>query len=331
MPYIILKNKYKIRPLRIIFIFYWFLLAYILAALIFWFIDLNDQNQELAQLRLHAVGVHDTYFIQKVNRIESAEKRKTAQYMGEGITFLLMILAGAVYVFRIIKRQLVQSEQQKNFMMAISHELKTPIAVTKLNLETMQLRKLEPGQQQKLIRTTIQEANRLNTLCDNMLFMSQLDSGGSPLTDEKIDFSALAINCTEDFILRFPERKIEIDIENDIFITGDKLLLQLAINNLLDNAIKYSGKDDVVLMKVFKDNKQIKLRVIDQGIGVAAGEKEKIFEKYFRGPGKQTKGTGLGLYLTKEIVKKHSGSISMKSNKPRGSIFEIQIKDSKKT
>ena len=207
--------------------------------------------------------------------------------MGEGITFLLMILAGAVYVFRIIKKQLVQSEQQKNFMMAISHELKTPIAVTKLNLETMQIRKLEFGQQQKLIRNTIQEANRLNTLCNNMLFMSQLDSEGSTLTNEKIDLSTLAIDCAEDFILRFPERKIEIDVENDIVITGDKLLLQLAINNLLDNAIKYSGKEDVVLIKVFKEHKKIKLQVIDQGIGVEAAEKEKIFEKYFRGA-KQT-------------------------------------------
>ena len=249
--------------------------------------------------------------------------------MGEGITFLLMILAGAAYVFRIIKKQLVQSEQQKNFMMAISHELKTPIAVTKLNLETMQIRKLEFGQQQKLIRSTIQEANRLNTLCNNMLFMRQLDSEGSSLTYEKFDLSTLAIDCAEDFILRFPERRIGIDVENDITITGDKLLLQLAINNLLDNAIKYSGKDDVVLIKIVKEPKRIKLQVIDQGIGVKAAEKEKIFEKYFRGAGKQTKGTGLGLYLTREIVRQHRGNISMKSNKPRGSIFEIQIRGSK--
>ena len=329
MPYFFLKNKYKVRPLRIIFIFYWFLLAYILAALIFWFIDLNEQNKELTQLRLNAVNVHDTYYIQKINRIENEEKRKTAQYMGEGVTFLLMIIAGAVYVFRIIKKQLVQSEQQKNFMMAISHELKTPIAVTKLNLETMQIRKLEFGQQQKLIRNTIQEANRLNTLCNNMLFMSQLDSEGSNLTNEKIDLSTLAVECAEDFILRFPERKIEIDVENDIIFTGDKLLLQLAINNLLDNAIKYSGKEDVVLIKTFKEPKKIKLQVIDQGIGVEAAEKEKIFEKYFRGANRQTKGTGLGLYLTREIVKQHRGSISMKSNKPRGSIFEIQLRSSK--
>ncbi len=331
MPYLILKNKYKVRPLRIIFIFYWFLLSYILAALIFWFIDLNTQNKELTELRLHAVNVQDAHFIQKVNRIEEGKSRKTAQYIGEGATFLLMIIAGAIYIFRIIKKQLLQSEQQLNLMMAITHELKTPIAVTRLNLETMQLRRLELSQQQKLIRSTIEEANRLNTLCNNMLYMSQLDAGNSTLTNEKIDLSALASDCAEDFNVRFPERKIEIDIENDIFITGDKLLLQLAINNLLDNAIKYSGKDDVVLIKVFKENKKIKLQVVDHGIGVQTAEREKIFEKYFRGAGKQTKGTGLGLYLTKEIVKQHHGSISMKSNEPRGSTFEIQLRGSKNT
>jgi len=331
MPYLILKNKFKVRPLRIIFIFYWFLLAYILAALIFWFIDLNNQNKELTELKLHSVSVHDAYFLQKVNRIENARNRKTAQYVGEGVTFLLMIIAGAVYIFRIIKKQLVQAEQQLNLMMAITHELKTPIAVTKLNLETMQLRRLDFGQQQKLIRNTIEEANRLNTLCNNMLYMSELDAGSSTLTKEKIDFSTLASDCAEDFKCRFPERKIEINVETDIFITGDKLLLQLAINNLLDNAIKYSGKDDVVLMKVFKENKKIKLQVIDSGIGVATAEKEKIFEKYFRGAGKQTKGTGLGLYLTKEIVKQHHGSISMINNEPRGSIFIIQLRGLKST
>lgn len=331
MPYLILKNKFKVRPLRIIFIFYWFLLAYILAALIFWFIDLNKQNQQLTELRLQAVDVHNADYVQKANKIDNARKRKTGQYVGEGITFLLMIIAGAVYIFRIIKKQLQQSEQQLNLMMAITHELKTPIAVTRLNLETMQLRRLGYEQQQKLIRSTIEEANRLNTLCNNMLYMSQLDAGSFTLTREKIDFSTLAADCAEDFNERFPERKIEIDVENDIFFNGDKLLLQLAINNLLDNAIKYSGKDDVVLIKVFKETKKIKLQVIDYGIGVKTSEKEKIFEKYFRGGSKQTKGTGLGLYLSKEIVKQHNGSLSMKSNEPRGSLFEIQLRASKNT
>jgi signal transduction histidine kinase len=331
MPYSSLKNKIKARPLRIIFIFYWFLLAYILAALTFWLIDLNAQNKELTQLRLNAVNTSDVHYVQKTETIQQARERKITQYFGEGITFLLMIIAGAFYVFRLIKKQLIQSEQQKNLMMALTHELKTPIAVTRLNLETMQMRKLEAAQQQKLIRSTIQETNRLNTLCNNMLFMSQLDAGGSTLSNETIDFSNLVEDCASDFILRFPDRKFELALEDETMTTGDRLLLQLAINNLLDNAIKYSGKDDVVLIKVFRENKKIKLQVIDQGIGINASEKEKVFEKYFRGSGRQAKGTGLGLYLTKEIVKQHHGTISTKNNESRGSIFEIQLRGSKNT
>jgi two-component system sensor histidine kinase CiaH len=326
MAYQAIKNKLRKRPLRIIFILYWLLLAYILAALVFWFIVLNKQNVELSHYKLDLIDVDDSLHSQKVEEIATEKDRKTAQYLGEGITFLLLIGAGAVFVFRIIKRQLMQSQQQQNFMMAITHELKTPIAVTKLNLETMQKRKLEYEQQQKLIRTTIQEADRLNSLCNNMLLLSQIDSGGYSVTSEKFDIGTLAIECAEDFMIRFPYRNIEIYVDEEVIFTGDRLLLQLAVNNLLDNAIKYSGKDDVILLKVFKENKLIKLQVIDEGQGINAEERGRIFEKYFRGAQRQTKGTGLGLYLTKEIVKQHHGDIVMTNNIPRGSIFEIRLK-----
>ncbi|MEO6812960.1 MAG: ATP-binding protein, partial [Ginsengibacter sp.] len=138
--------------------------------------------------------------------------------------------------------------------------------------------------------------------------------------------ATLASDCAEDFILRFPGRKIEADTPEEIIITGDKLLLQLAINNLLDNAIKYSGKEDIVLIKTFLENKKIRLQVIDHGNGVSEKEKDKIFDKYFRGAQMQTKGTGLGLYLSKEIVKQHHGDISVTNNIVRGCIFEIQFK-----
>ena len=328
MAYQNLKNKFKVKPLRIIYIFYWFLLAYILAALTFWFIELNKQNRQVTNFKLQTLNAIDRHYLQEQKNIQFESERKTAQYIGEGVTFLLLTITGAVLVFRLINKQLIQSQQQQNFMMAITHELKTPIAVTRLNLETMQMRKLEFSQQQKLIRSTIQEANRLNTLCNNMLLLSQINSGGYTLTNEKFDLATLANDCAEDFITRFPGRRIEVDAADQIIITGDKLLLQLAINNLLDNAIKYSGKDDVVLLKVFQENKKIRLQVIDQGYGVSDTEKEKIFDKYFRGAQMQTKGTGLGLYLSKEIVKQHHGDISVTNNIPRGCIFEIQFKAS---
>lgn len=319
-------NKTRNKHIRIIYIFYWMLLAYIVAALVFWFIALNTQNIELSRYRLEVLQKNDINFVEKEKAILNERSRKSTQYLGEGITFFLFIAAGAVFVFRIIKKQLVQSQQQQNFMIAITHELKTPIAVTKLNLETLQKRKLEPDQQKKLIRTTIHEANRLNSLCNNILLLSQIDSGGYSFSKEWFDLSLLAQNCIADFKLLFPQRIIRSEVEEEIFITGDKLLLQLAINNLLDNAIKYSSKESVVLLKLFKDNKLIRLQVADEGEGVEPSERKKIFEKYFRGARRQAKGTGLGLYLTREIVKQHAGVINLANNIPHGCVFEIDLK-----
>ena len=329
MAYQILKNKFKVRPLRIIYIFYWFLLVYILAALIFWYVALNKQNTDIYQYRMEMIGANGAAHIKMEKKIEKERERKIFQYDSEGITFLLLLIAGAVLIFRLIRRQLLTSHQQQNFMMAITHELKTPIAVTKLNLETMQIRKLDSTQQKKLIQSTIEEANRLNSLCNNMLLMSQIDAGGYTLARERFDLATLASDCAEDFITRFPDRKIESEVKDEIMITGDKLLLQLAINNLLDNAIKYSGKDDVVLIKVFQKHRRLILQVIDEGKGISVRERERIFEKYFRGAQTQTKGTGLGLYLTREIAKQHHGNVSVTNNVPRGCIFEIKFRISK--
>ena len=323
------KIQIKRKPLRRIYIVYWLMLAYILAALVFWYFALDKQNIELSTYKLGLLDPNDISYALKVAEIKSVTDRKTAQYLGEGVTFFLLIIAGAILVFRMVKRQLVQSQQQQNFMMAITHELKTPIAVTKLNLETMQMRQLDHEQQQRLIRSTIQEANRLNALCNNMLLLSQMDTGGYTITSEKVDLGALAEDCMEDLRIRFPNRKIQSETGQNLFIDGDKLLLQLAINNLLDNAIKYSDKDEIVSLKAYRDNKYIRLQVIDEGKGIAKEEQTKIFEKYYRGRQRQTKGTGLGLYLSKKIVRQHHGEIDVAANEPRGSVFEIKFKVSR--
>ncbi len=320
-----LTNNLKIKRVRTIYILYWFLLTYIIAALVFWFIALNRQNVEISRYRLDMIDVDDENHDLKERNILDSRSRKTSQYLGEGIAFFLLIATGAVFVFRAINRQLYQSQQQQNFLMAITHELKTPIAVTKLNLETLQKRALNLEQQQKLISTTIQEANRLNALCNNMLLTSQIEAGGYKIVREKIDLAEIVETCAHDFIVRFPHRKIETDLGGETFIYGDGMLLQLAVNNLLDNAIKYSGKEDIVLLRIDKTAKFLRLKIIDQGPGILPFEKRKIFEKYYRGASRQTKGTGLGLYLTNKIVEQHGGHISITDNLPHGSIFEIDF------
>ncbi len=321
----------KSKKFRSIFILFWFLLAYILAALIWWFIALNRQNQQMTKYEMEQLQPTNNNYQATFNDIKSLEKRKTAQYIGEGVTFFLLIIAGAVFVFRAVRRELRISRQQQNFMIAIAHELKTPISVAKLNLETMQKRRLDEHQQQRLIQTTLEETNRLNALCNNMLLSSQIEAGGYRITNEETNISELTGNCVQDFITRYPHQKIEANIAPDIFINGDRLLLQMLANNLIDNAIKYGAKELPVTVLLSEANNKITLQVKDRGKGIAAEEKDKIFNKFYRvgNPAtKAAKGTGLGLYLCKNIARQHNANISVTDNTPSGAIFTVTLNSS---
>jgi len=320
----------KSKKLRSVFILYWFLLAYILAALIWWFIALNRQNKLMTRYEMEQLQPNNSNYQAALYSIKDLEKRKTAQYLGEGITFLLLIVAGAVFVFRAVRRELRISEQQQNFMIAITHELKTPISVARLNLETMQKRKLDEQQQQRLIQTTLEETNRLNALCNNMLLSSQIEAGGYGITNEETNISELIAKCVQDFTTRYPQQKIEAAITPDIFIHGDRLLLQMLANNLIDNAIKYGAKEQVSVT-LSEKNDRISFQVKDNGKGIAAEEREKIFNKFYRvgnAATKAAKGTGLGLYLTKKIAQQHNANISVTDNTPTGSIFTVTLHSS---
>ncbi len=285
----------------------------------------------MTKYEMEQVHTTDKNYQARFNEIKSLEKRKTAQYIGEGVTFFLLIIAGAVFVFRAVRRELRISRQQQNFMIAITHELKTPIAVAKLNLETMQKRKLDETQQQRLIQTTLEETNRLNALCNNMLLSSQMEAGGYRVTNEETNISELIGSCVQDFIRRYPLQKIEPAIAPDIFISGDRLLLQMLANNLIDNAIKYGAKESPVKVLLSEENNKIFFCVKDQGKGIAAEEKDKIFSKFYRvgnAATKAAKGTGLGLYLCKKIAEQHNANISMTDNAPSGAIFTVILNSS---
>ncbi|MBL7701704.1 MAG: two-component sensor histidine kinase [Ferruginibacter sp.] len=321
----------KSKQLRYIFIIYWFLLAYILAALIWWFIALNRQIKLMTKYEIEQLQQTDNNYTAKYKEITDLEKRKTAQYLGEGITFFLLIVAGAIFVFRAVRRELKTSREQQNFMIAITHELKTPISVARLNLETMQKRKLDETQQQRLIQNTLEETNRLNALCNNMLLSSQIEAGGYRLTNEETNISELVDKCVQDFKTRYPQQKIEAEIIPDIFINGDRLLLQILVNNLIENAIKYGAKDQPVTVLLREENEKIILQVKDLGKGIAAEEKDKIFNKFYRvgnSATKAAKGTGLGLYLAKKISTQHNANISVTDNHPTGANFTVTLHSS---
>lgn len=320
--------KSQPRKIQSALVIYWVLLAYIVAALIWWFIALSRQNELMSSYKIDDLQKSDINYAEKKAKILKAKSSKTTQYIGEGGTFLLLIVAGAVFVFRVVRRELRSSAEQQNFMMAITHELKTPIAVTKLNLETLQKHKLAEAQQHRLIDNTLQETNRLDTLCNNLLISSQIEAGGYKATFDEQNFSLLVDQCVNEFITRYPKRTIHKNIENEIFVKGDPFLLQIAINNLIENAIKYSPKETIVYANLQKVQNKTVLKITDEGMGISETEKEKIFQKFYRAGNeatKRAKGTGLGLYLTSRISKTHNGSISIEDNPKGGSIFAMWL------
>jgi two-component system, OmpR family, sensor histidine kinase CiaH len=317
------------RRLALITVVYWILLLYIIAALVWWFIALNQQNESRTELLLNELVQSDPLYNKKVASIEDAYRRKRAQYIGEGVTFLALTVLGAAFVYRATRRHLRFTRQQQNFMMTVTHELKTPIAIARLNLETLQRRQLPQEQQHKLIANTLHEADRLNALISNILMASQLDAGGYTASKTTIDLSDLVERTIVDFSQRFTERDFEADIQDDIHVYGEELLLQMLVNNLLENALKYSPKNAPVTVRLVKTEQQIKLSVHDNGCGIENAEHEKIFEKFYRVGNESTrtaKGTGLGLYLCKMIANNHNASIDVQSAAGKGATFTVSFK-----
>ena len=158
---------------------YWMLLVYIVAALVWWFISLNNHVDVMKDFKTEQLNktlqnqVSPGLYQIELDKINTAHKRERIKYLSEGVIFFILILVGAGFVYRSVRKQFNLQLQQQNFMMAVTHELKTPISVARLNLETMQKYQLDEEKRSKLIRTTLVETNRLNFLTNNILLASQ--------------------------------------------------------------------------------------------------------------------------------------------------------------
>lgn len=312
---------------------YFALLIYIIASIFFWGITLQKQNNLITEYELELLATQNKnlgYILtdkEKENEIYERKKNRTLQYIGEGAVFIIITSLAGVILYSNIRKNRQLSDLQNNFMLSVTHELKSPIAGVKLNLQTLNRPNIPEDKKEMLIQRSLSEADRLNDLCNNLLLATQMEGKRAIFNFEIIDFSGLCTECVEDHVARSHHELLE-NIQPGISIRGDLLMWKIAINNLIENAIKYSVKESTVLVSLDKEDDQIILSVSDQGLGISDEEKTKIFDKFYRignENSRRTKGTGLGLYLTAEIIKHHDASITVKDNTPQGSIFEITI------
>jgi len=310
---------------------YTLLLLYTIAALLFWGFSLQRQsniiyNVERGSLHFEIDSTtHPVEYQERLEELEDHLSSRKKQYMGEGITLMLILLFGATVVYTSLQRKVWLQRQQNNFMLAVTHELKSPIAGMKLSLQTLQRPQITDEQRAQLLNRCIQESDRLADLCNNMLLTSQIEGKQYKAARETLSLSELVERSTDIYTARYPGR-ITTNIQTACTVTGDMLMLQMALHNLLENAIKYTPEGSTIEINLLRGKRDVTLEVADNGAGIPDSEKKKVFSKFYRigdEATRRTKGTGLGLYLTTKIVEQHNGTLSIRNNQPQGAIFQI--------
>jgi len=247
--------------------------------------------------------------------------------IGEGIFFLLIFLWGALRLKKLFVREQKLQQQQQNFLLAITHELKSPLASVKLYIQTILKRDLDKEQQQVFLRNSLKDIERLDDLVENVLITTKLESRNYNLPKEKFNLTELV----EQIVDRLQKNAcrtqvLKPNLDSDVMIYADKFAISNVVTNLIENAIKYSPPCANVVVKLTNEEHGIIFSVADHGIGISDVEKKLIFNKFYRVGSeatRKTKGTGLGLYIVKTVLQKHNASIKVKDNTPSGSIFEV--------
>lgn len=249
--------------------------------------------------------------------------------LGEGSMFITVFLIGAYFLHKSLNKETKLREQQKNFLLSVTHELKSPLASIKILLQTIQKRDLTKAQILNFIDKSLLDVERLDDMVENMLLASKIDNRSYSFPKAKFNLSVLVdsiVNRLQISKCDCNQQIINAEIEPKIEITGDKFALTSVVTNLVENAVKYSSPCETVNVKLFEKEGKIYFQVADHGIGIADNEKPRIFDKFYRVGSedtRNTKGTGLGLYIVKEVLEKHQASIKVKDNRPAGSVFEV--------
>jgi signal transduction histidine kinase len=255
--------------------------------------------------------------------------RAVAYFFGS-LLFLLLI-AGLVLIVILLLREVRLNERQSNFVSAVTHELKTPVASLKLYLDTLEYREVEPGRRAEFYRTMRQDIERLNGTINNVLNAAMYTD--RPVADPRpLDLARVARRAVELTVIRhqLPREAIRCEGKEALWVRGDAQALETAALNLLDNAVKYSKERVEIEIEVWGGADGLAhLRVRDHGIGMSRTHLPFIFTRFYR-IGTEVRrsraGTGLGLFIVRAIVKGHRGTITADSAGPdRGSSFTISL------
>lgn len=250
-----------------------------------------------------------------------------------GIIFFALIITGLILNMIFLVREIRRNEQQDAFLNAMTHELKTPIASIKLYLETLKTRDVAEVKKQEFYDIMLADSNRLLTTVEQVLL-----AGRSRENQRQLNISEIELNNLLSESIKIVQTRYNLDeaaikfgeSAESAIISGDRTELQTVFINLLDNAVKYSGDEPKISIRVKNTHeKKVEIFIKDNGIGLESSELKRIFKRFYRVGNISTqekKGTGLGLFIVQSIIKKHGGKVSADSKgEGKGSTFIVQL------
>lgn len=272
-----------------------------------------------------AIGLKDT-------NIDELARSSFLHSAGATVLVLLFLLGGIALTVRATDREARLAQAKSNFVSNVSHELKTPLSLLSLFSEILELGRVNSEEKKtEYYRIIRHESLRLNKMIDNILNFSKIEAGRKTYDFAAADMAEVIESVLSSY--RYQIVNSGFDVQTNIQaglppVLIDRDAMEQAISNLLDNAIKYSGKVKQLSITTKTLGSELSIEIADKGIGIPRAEQEKVFEKFYRvgnGLVHDVKGSGLGLSLVKHIIEAHNGTISVESDVGKGSRFTILL------
>ncbi len=248
------------------------------------------------------------------------------------------ILIGGTLVLRTVRAEVVLSRQKTTFVANVSHELKTPLTSIRMFAEMLlEGRQRSENKKQEYLSLMVSESERLTRLINNVLDFSRMEQGRKHYSMERLDLAALCSELLESQRPRYEQSGFQLELraqppENrvaaQVWVQADPEALKQSVLNLLSNAEKYAGIGKVIEVEIHKAESWVCIDVMDRGKGVPPSQAKRIFEEFYRGDDSlaaKVRGSGLGLSITRRILRDHGGDVLYLPREGGGSIFRIQL------
>ena len=248
-----------------------------------------------------------------------------------GLVLLVVISIAMSLIFIYLTKQMNLTKLYDNFIANVTHELKSPLSSIQLYLETMKSRQISLDKEKEFLTIMLKDTRRLNHLINSILEISGMEQKKLARNYAVIDIQKLSEIMIDEAIdnYRLPPEAVTIDGRADCLCVIDQEAYKIVINNLFDNSIKYSRGNVKIEIQLMQNSKYFVLTFTDHGIGIPIKKQEKIFYKFLRIYDQESpsvKGTGLGLYWVREIIKSHGGKVSVISGgRDKGTTFTIEL------